>query len=48
VRRDPDLWLWMHRRWRDQEPGSGMGDQGADGTEDAEAEEIARHDRSDV
>jgi KDO2-lipid IV(A) lauroyltransferase len=20
VRRDPQLWLWMHRRWRDQEP----------------------------
>ena len=25
VRRHPDLWLWMHRRWRDQEPGSGSG-----------------------
>jgi Kdo2-lipid IVA lauroyltransferase/acyltransferase len=20
VRRHPDLWLWMHRRWRDAEP----------------------------
>jgi Kdo2-lipid IVA lauroyltransferase/acyltransferase len=20
VRRDPDLWLWMHRRWRDRDP----------------------------
>jgi hypothetical protein len=20
VRRHPDLWLWMHRRWRDVEP----------------------------
>jgi KDO2-lipid IV(A) lauroyltransferase len=20
VRRHPDLWLWMHRRWRDEEP----------------------------
>jgi Kdo2-lipid IVA lauroyltransferase/acyltransferase len=29
VRRHPDLWLWMHRRWRDQEPGSGIGDQGS-------------------
>jgi KDO2-lipid IV(A) lauroyltransferase len=54
VRRHPDLWLWMHRRWRDQEPGSGMGDRGADGTEDAEAEELelsdprTRRDRSDV
>ena len=24
VRRHPELWLWMHRRWRD--PGSGMRD----------------------
>ena len=22
VRRYPDLWLWMHRRWRDGEPGA--------------------------
>jgi KDO2-lipid IV(A) lauroyltransferase len=22
VRRDPHLWLWMHRRWRDSEPAS--------------------------
>ena len=22
VRRRPDLWLWMHRRWRDNEPAS--------------------------
>jgi Kdo2-lipid IVA lauroyltransferase/acyltransferase len=22
VRRHPELWLWMHRRWRDVEPGS--------------------------
>jgi KDO2-lipid IV(A) lauroyltransferase len=22
VRRHPDLWLWMHRRWRDMGPGS--------------------------
>ena len=22
VRRYPDLWLWMHRRWRDVEPGN--------------------------
>jgi lauroyl/myristoyl acyltransferase len=20
VRRHPDLWLWMHRRWRDDRP----------------------------
>jgi lauroyl/myristoyl acyltransferase len=20
VRRDPALWLWMHRRWRDRDP----------------------------
>jgi lauroyl/myristoyl acyltransferase len=22
VRRNPELWLWMHRRWRDGEPAS--------------------------
>jgi Kdo2-lipid IVA lauroyltransferase/acyltransferase len=22
VRRSPELWLWMHRRWRDEAPGS--------------------------
>jgi lauroyl/myristoyl acyltransferase len=22
VRRHPDLWLWMHRRWRDANPGA--------------------------
>jgi KDO2-lipid IV(A) lauroyltransferase len=21
VRRHPELWLWMHRRWREREPG---------------------------
>jgi KDO2-lipid IV(A) lauroyltransferase len=25
VRRYPDLWLWMHRRWRDVEPASAEG-----------------------
>ncbi len=25
VRRYPDLWLWMHRRWRDVDNGSGRG-----------------------
>jgi Kdo2-lipid IVA lauroyltransferase/acyltransferase len=29
VRRHPDLWLWMHRRWRGQETGSGIGDRGS-------------------
>ena len=24
VRRHPDLWLWMHRRWREQEPDRGV------------------------
>jgi len=24
VRRHPDLWLWMHRRWREGEPGQGV------------------------
>jgi KDO2-lipid IV(A) lauroyltransferase len=22
VRRHPDLWLWMHRRWRNEDDGS--------------------------
>ena len=25
VRRYPGLWLWMHRRWRDVEPGTDKG-----------------------
>jgi S1-C subfamily serine protease len=25
VRRYPELWLWMHRRWRDGGPGEGVG-----------------------
>jgi lauroyl/myristoyl acyltransferase len=25
VRRHPDLWLWMHRRWRDTNPGAPAG-----------------------
>jgi KDO2-lipid IV(A) lauroyltransferase len=25
VRRHPDMWLWMHRRWRDNEPADGGG-----------------------
>ncbi|MGE3345325.1 MAG: lysophospholipid acyltransferase family protein [Vicinamibacterales bacterium] len=25
VRRHPELWLWMHRRWRDDEPGEPVG-----------------------
>ncbi len=24
VRRHPELWLWMHRRWRESEPGQGV------------------------
>jgi KDO2-lipid IV(A) lauroyltransferase len=28
VRRHPDLWMWMHRRWR-EEPGAGVGDPGS-------------------
>jgi KDO2-lipid IV(A) lauroyltransferase len=30
VRRHPDLWLWMHRRWRDREPGIGIRDPGSE------------------
>lgn len=27
VRRHPDLWLWMHRRWREREPGEALRDE---------------------
>ena len=30
VRRDPALWLWMHRRWRDRDPGLADDVTGAD------------------
>jgi len=40
VRRDPELWLWMHRRWRDDETGGdvvgGMYPTGADESADAD------------
>jgi KDO2-lipid IV(A) lauroyltransferase len=29
VRRHPELWIWMHRRWREPERGAGIGDQGS-------------------
>jgi KDO2-lipid IV(A) lauroyltransferase len=29
VRRHPELWMWMHRRWREPEPGLGIGDRGS-------------------
>ena len=35
VRRHPELWMWMHRRWRD-EPGSGIGDRGSGGNRAAD------------
>jgi len=34
VRRHPELWLWMHRRWREREP---VGASGADGARGADA-----------
>jgi hypothetical protein len=40
VRRHPDLWLWMHRRWRERPntaAGDAMDDQ-ADDRSDAEAD----------
>jgi KDO2-lipid IV(A) lauroyltransferase len=30
VRRDPELWLWMHRRWRDRDPALADEANGAD------------------
>jgi Kdo2-lipid IVA lauroyltransferase/acyltransferase len=31
VRRDPELWLWMHRRWRDRDPALADEANGTDG-----------------
>ena len=47
VRRHPDMWLWMHRRWReDEDQGSGIGDQG--GTRSLIADPGSRRERSDI
>ena len=43
VRRHPDLWLWMHRRWRDQE--TGIGDAGS-GIGDGDRGSTIRHPES--
>ena len=36
VRRHPDLWMWMHRRWRDREVPAGVS--GLNASSDAEAD----------
>ena len=38
VRRDPALWLWMHRRWRDRDPGLAGEAAGNDGAVTAATE----------
>ena len=35
VRRDPELWLWMHRRWRDRDPALADQTSAADDAESA-------------
>ena len=37
VRRYPELWLWMHRRWRDQEAGAPTGEAPVAGSADEAA-----------
>jgi KDO2-lipid IV(A) lauroyltransferase len=37
VRRHPELWLWMHRRWREREQGSETRDELLAGDDDADA-----------
>jgi KDO2-lipid IV(A) lauroyltransferase len=39
VRRQPELWLWMHRRWRDESAVGGMFPRGPDPESDASLED---------
>ena len=39
VRRQPELWLWMHRRWRDESAVGGMFPRGPDPESDATLED---------
>lgn len=39
VRRQPELWLWMHRRWRDESPVRGMFPRGPDPDSEAALDE---------
>jgi len=41
VRRYPELWLWMHRRWRDVPAGEQVGPMFPAGRVEAEADEQA-------
>jgi KDO2-lipid IV(A) lauroyltransferase len=40
VRRYPELWLWMHRRWRDEDSAAAAGGMFPAGTESGDVEEI--------
>jgi len=47
VRRQPELWLWMHRRWRDDgSPVRGMFPQGPDPDSDLGSDDAAEAERS--
>ena len=37
VRRNPELWLWMHRRWREREQGAETREELLAGDDDADA-----------
>jgi hypothetical protein len=41
VRRYPDLWLWMHRRWRDVPAGDQVGPMFPAGRAEVEADDQA-------
>jgi KDO2-lipid IV(A) lauroyltransferase len=46
VRRYPELWLWMHRRWRDVPAGERVGPMFPAGGEEATMDAVEADDRA--